>query len=233
MLKAWSLAVFLLAGSGWLHAGDSLRDQLAEAAPDANPAVIGLALDAMDCATSHGMPASEHLAVIDYSRSSLLPRLWVFDLGQRKLLFRELVAHGRNSGDDQPNHFSNEDGSLASSLGLFRTLDTYDGGNGYSLRLDGLEPGFNDHALERAIVMHGAPYVDPDVGRKLGRLGRSWGCPAVATGVARRLIDSMKNGQFLFSYYPDPQWLSQSRLLKCTGTLSVARNDRRNSNPIQ
>jgi len=204
---------------------DALASDLARAAPDMSRQVIGLALQAMTCATG-GTASAARLAVIDYSRPSLQPRLWVFDLKQRTLLFHELVAHGRNSGDNFASRFSNEEGSLASSLGLFRTSDTYEGGNGYSLRLDGLDPGFNDRARERAIVMHGAPYVNSEIGHSLGRLGRSWGCPAVRSGVARLMIDDLKQGQFLFSYYPDPKWLAGSRLLNCDRAQTVAANSR-------
>lgn len=197
-----------------------LADVLAAQAPDANPEVLRLAQEAMSCAIADGMPSSERLAVIDYSRPSTSPRLWVFDLKKRRLLFHELVAHGKNSGDNLTTYFSNDDGSLATSLGLFRTQETYQGENGYSLRMDGLEPGFNDHARERAIVMHGAAYVSADTAAKLGRLGRSWGCPAVRTGIAKRLINTLKGGQFVFSYYPDQKWLSASRYLNCKNTLA-------------
>jgi hypothetical protein len=108
-------------------------------------------------------------------------------------------------------------GSRQTSLGLFRTSETYQGSNGYSLRLDGLEPGFNDLARERAIVLHGAGYVSEDLVRRQGRLGRSWGCPAVRSGVAQPLIDDLKDGQYVFAYYPDAEWLRRSRLLACPG----------------
>lgn len=196
-------------------ASSPLVATLAKAAPSADPKVIALAVSAIDCATAHGMEPSDRLAVIDYSKPSTQPRLWVFDLNNRKLLYRELVAHGRNSGDNYPQRFSNTLGSLQSSLGLFRTLDTYSGSNGYSLRMDGLEAGVNDKALERAIVMHGAPYVDAQTANKQGRLGRSWGCPALRSGVARQVIDTLKGGQFIFSYYPDREWLASSRYLHC------------------
>ncbi|HEX7816889.1 murein L,D-transpeptidase catalytic domain family protein [Dyella sp.] len=193
----------------------SLLDALRKVAPQANPKVIGLALKATDCAAASGLPASNRLAVIDYSRPSTEPRLWVFDLTRRKLLFKELVAHGRNSGDNMATKFSNRPDSLESSLGLFRTTDTYDGRNGYSLRMDGLEPGVNDRAMERALVIHGASYVDSRAANKQGRIGRSWGCPAVRSAVAHRLIDTLKGGQYVFSYYPDHKWLGGSRYLKC------------------
>lgn len=201
----------------------SLAVALSHAAPQADRHVLELAVDAMQCAGAHGMSPSQRLAVIDYSRPSTEPRLWVFDLQKRTLLYRELVAHGRNSGENYASTFSNTEGSLQSSLGLFRTLDTYSGSNGYSLRMDGLEAGFNDKAFDRAIVMHGAPYVNTDLARKQGRVGRSWGCPAVRSGIARRMIDTLKGGQFIFSYYPDPHWLAASRYLHCDA-LNLARN---------
>jgi L,D-transpeptidase catalytic domain len=120
------------------------------------------------------------------------------------VLFHELVAHGKHSGDNLTTRFSNAADSLQSSLGLFVTDDTYVGQNGYSLRLDGLDPGVNDRARERAIVVHGAPYVDQATARTLGRLGRSWGCPAVSTSVARPLIDAIKGGTAVFAYHPSP-----------------------------
>mgnify|MGYP001764998517 CR=1 FL=1 len=209
----------------------SLADRLQAAAPDADPAVLQLAASALTCATAHGIAPSSRLAVIDYSRPSSTPRLWVFDTrDESRLLYRELVAHGKNTGDNMARRFSNEEGSLQTSIGLFRTMDTYVGGNGYSMRMDGLEPGFNDQALKRYIVMHGAPYVNEDTVRKLGRLGRSWGCPAVREGVARQIIDTLKGGQFVFSYYPDKKWLSRSRFLNCTP--SVAQLSRRQAERV-
>lgn len=189
---------------------------LARLAPAADPEVLALGLSAMQCAQAGGTGTdAQRLAVIDYSRSSLTPRLWVFDLGKHKLLYKELVAHGQGSGGDVPTTFSNADGTHASSLGLFVTRDTYQGKNGYSLRMQGLDAGFNDAAMSRAIVMHGAPYVSAEAGRKMGRLGRSWGCPAVRAAMAKPIIDVMKDGQFVFSYYPQQAWLTRSSLAQC------------------
>ncbi|MFT3930397.1 MAG: murein L,D-transpeptidase catalytic domain family protein [Spongiibacteraceae bacterium] len=216
------LLIVQVLASATAHAGSILTDQLSRTAPQLNRKVLDLAVNAMQCATSNGMAPSQRLAVIDYSLPSTEQRLWVFDLQKRKLLYRELVAHGRNSGENYANDFSNVEGSLKSSLGLFRTLDTYNGSNGYSLRMDGLEAGFNDKALDRAIVMHGAPYVNEDLARKQGRVGRSWGCPAVRAGIARRMIDALKGGQFIFSYYPDPHWLAASRYLHCDAANRLA-----------
>ena len=189
---------------------------LAKLAPDANPKVLQLALEARDCAAaSSGRAAAPRLAVIDYSLPSTTPRLWVFDLEQNKVLFREVVAHGQGTGENLAVRFSNKDGSHQTSLGLFRTADTYTGGNGYSLRMEGLEPGTNDAAMKRLIVMHGAPYVNLERAKQQGRLGRSWGCPAVRPEVARQVIDSLKNGQMIFSYYPDSNWLAKSPFIAC------------------
>jgi hypothetical protein len=146
----------------------------------------------------------------------------VFDLESKALLFREHVAHGQGTGENMARTFSNREGSHASSLGLFRTLDTYHGGNGYSLRMEGLEPGTNDAALARAIVMHGAPYVNPENALRQGRLGRSWGCPALRPEVARAVIDSLKHGQMIFAYYPDANWLTKSPFLDCRRQRSAA-----------
>jgi hypothetical protein len=138
----------------------------------------------------------------------------VLDLAQSRLLFRDLVAHGSSTGELISRTFSNRPGSRQTSLGLFLTADTYTGRNGYSLRLLGLEPGVNDRALERAIVMHGADYVSEEFARARGRLGRSWGCPAVSRKLARPIIDAIKGGSLVFSYYADAQWLETSEFLR-------------------
>ncbi|EUB72679.1 hypothetical protein PMI27_004601 [Pseudomonas sp. GM41(2012)] len=196
---------------------DSLEAALLKAAPGANAKVIGLAVRATQCSLAQGKAPVQRLAVIDYSLPSTEQRLWVFDLKKRKLLFHELVAHGRNSGENMAVKFSNQNESFATSLGLYRTQSSYVGQNGYSLRMEGLEPGFNDNAYERAIVIHGAPYVSPVLARANGRIGRSLGCPAVRPAIAHKLIDSMKDGQLLFSYYPDQRWLKSSSYINCGG----------------
>lgn len=183
------------------------------AAPAANPRVLEMATSALACRNRRADEADRILAVIDYSRPSSEPRLWVFDVATQNLLFEEHVAHGRNSGGDLAEHFSNRPGSLESSIGVFENAGSYSGHNGYSLRLRGLEPGFNDQAMERAIVIHGADYVNDGIIRAKGRLGRSFGCPAVRPAIARSLIDTMNKGSFLFAYYPDPDWLSRSQYL--------------------
>lgn len=202
-----------------------LAKRLLPQAPGLKAEVLELAVSAYDCARRGGeAPQARRLAVIDYSLPSTEPRLWVFDMARKRLLYAEHVAHGRGSGENLATEFSNTEGSHQTSLGLFVTDETYQGANGYSLRMDGLDPGFNDLARQRAIVMHGAPYVDPELARTQGRLGRSHGCPAVRDSVARPLINHLRHGQLVFAYYPDPAWLANARSLSC---LRLAREARR------
>ena len=172
-----------------------------------------MARRAYDCGKSRGYFDKPILTVIDYSLPSTERRLWVLDLASGETLFHELVAHGSGSGDNFAVLFSNVEGSKQSSLGLFRTGETYEGRHGYSLRLAGLEPGVNDRAEERAIVMHGADYVTDEFAERNGRLGRSWGCPALDPDIHHRVIDTIKDGTALFAYYPDDVWLSGSAFL--------------------
>ena len=151
--------------------------------------------------------------MIDFSRPSTEKRMWVYDLRSRELLFHEHVAHGRGSGANLATSFSNVPESNQSSLGLFRTGEAYIGKHGLSLRLDGLERGVNDRARERAIVIHGADYVNAATAQSQGRLGRSLGCPAVRPEIAGSLIDAVKDGGLLFAYYPQQSWLSSSAYL--------------------
>jgi len=183
--------------------------------------VLELAMRAYRCGRANGQFDSPILTIIDYSLPSTEKRLWVIDLARRQVLFHELVAHGQNSGEAYAVDFSNRPGSLQSSLGLFRTDDVYDGRHGESLRLIGLEPGINDRAEERRIVMHGAAYVNPRVVQLFGKLGRSWGCPAVDRAVLPQILRHIKEGTALFAYYPDPRWLRQSRFLQCDANLAA------------
>ena len=183
-----------------------------------NKDVLKLALGASRCAVSRGdVDAPSTLTIIDYSKPSVEPRMWVLDLGSRARLYEELVSHGQGSGGNLATRFSNVPDSHQTSIGLFVTDTVYVGRNGYSLRLDGLDKGFNDRARERAIVMHGAPYVNSATAKALGRLGRSHGCPAVRDAVARELIDRVKGGSLVFSYYPDAEWLKNSKYLGTCG----------------
>jgi len=204
-------------------------DSLARLAPKLDRQVLTHAVAAMQCAVNNGAGAAQRLAVIDYSLPSSEKRLWIFDLEREQLLLEDLVAHGQKSGDNHATRFSNAVGSHQSSIGLFRTAESYSGKHGYSLRMDGLEPGINDRARERAIVIHPADYVNPSWIATQGRIGRSQGCPAVRPEVARMVVDSLKGGQFMFSWYPDQQWLQSSAYLNCkpnqVASILAARSD--------
>jgi hypothetical protein len=165
-----------------------------------------LAVRAFQRAVAKGQTAARMLTIIDYSLPSTERRLWVLDLAHGKVLFKELVAHGKQTGENIAQAFSNEPGSHQSSIGAFVTGATYIGKHGLSLRLHGLEPGINDRAEERAIVMHAADYVSEDLIRSQGRIGRSQGCPAVRPAVARKLIDTIRGGSLVFAYYPDREY---------------------------
>ena len=166
-----------------------------------SPKVLAMALDAVSSARARGISGrDDRLTVIDYSLPSTQPRIWVLDTERGKVLYHGLVAHGAGSGDKYASHFSNVNDSRATSLGLFLTGDTYEGGNGYSLKLQGLDPGVNDLAEMRHIVMHGAWYVSDEHARQFGMIGRSWGCPALSQTDAQSVIDTIKGGTFVYSY---------------------------------
>lgn len=151
------------------------------------------------------------LTVIDYSLPSTSKRLWVFDLRTNHELFNTWVSHGKNSGGIDATSFSNNPSSLKTSIGVYVTADTYMGKNGYSLRLRGLDSGFNDNAYRRDIVMHGARYVN--TGKLAAAVGRSWGCPAVNPKLAKPIIDTIKDKTIIVAYYPDHGWLTHSQFL--------------------
>lgn len=176
--------------------------------------VLRLSLNAYLKVRKKGLDSKQLLTVIDYSKPSTEKRLWVFDLKRGRTLFNTWVSHGKNSGGVNAESFSNSPGSLKSSIGVFVTdSDPYLGGNGYSLRLRGLEEGINSNAYQRDIVVHGAWYVNADTIRRYGAIGRSWGCPAVSNTMAKPLIDTIKENTVLFAYYPDRKWLSRSHFL--------------------
>ena len=153
------------------------------------------------------------LTLIDFTKPSTDERLFVLDLQQEKLLFSSVVSHGKNSGGVYATSFSNENGSHKSSLGFYLTGNTYQGRNGYSLILEGLEKGINDRAKERAIVVHGAAYANPSIAASTGRLGRSFGCPALPEAMTRPIINTIKGGSLLYIYADSPAYISQSPIL--------------------
>lgn len=155
----------------------------------------------------------KQLSIIDFQKPSKQKRLYIVDMEKRSILKHTWVAHGRNSGLQYANKFSNIPESLQSSLGFYKTARTYSGKHGYSLRLDGLEYGINHKARARAIVMHGADYVSASFLRSRGRLGRSWGCPAVSYDEHKEIINKIKFGSCLFIYAPDKKYVEKSRYL--------------------
>jgi len=153
------------------------------------------------------------ITLIDFTKPSTQERLYVLDMEQRKILYSSHVSHGRNSGENYATSFSNKTGSYKSSLGFFVTENTYQGKNGYSLILDGLEKGINDRAKERAIVIHGAPYSNPSVIKYTGRLGRSQGCPALPQAISETIINTIKDGSLVYIYADNKNYSLQSSIL--------------------
>jgi hypothetical protein len=184
--------------------------------------VAGLSREAFDFAQKgweklerEGKLANDSiLAIVDFSQSSTKKRLYVLDMRNYRVLFNTLVAHGRNSGREWAESFSNKISSFKSSPGFYITGQTYNGSNGYSMKLMGIESGINDKALERAIVMHGAGYVSERSIGSRGYIGRSQGCPAVPVKDAKKIINTLKNGSCLYIYTPQQDYLSRSAILK-------------------
>lgn len=153
------------------------------------------------------------LTVCDFTQSSNKDRMWVIDLKEKKVLFNTYVAHGAATGEEFATKFSNNFESHQSSLGFYVTGETYTGEHGNSLRLHGMDYGFNHNAFDRAIVMHGADYVSKQFIKGNERLGRSWGCPAVSNQLAQPIINTIKGGTCLFIYYPDKNYLKSGQWL--------------------
>ena len=218
-LVAWVAWTVVLAAdpAGGLDAVQDAENILGQS-ENLRPEVLDLALAAYRRPRPRARSMRERLTIVDYELPSYSKRLWVIDMDSGRLMYEEWVAHGmgspRGSGGDMERalSFSNDHGTRKSSLGVHRTAETYHGKHGYSLKLDGLEPGINHRARERAIVIHSASYVTAD--RAEDRLiGRSWGCPAVRPVVAKELIDAIKGGSVVWIYYPDKRWLEGSTFL--------------------
>jgi len=179
-----------------------------------NQTVFTSALHGLQKLESKGVVKNENIiTIVDFSQPSNKKRLYVVDLQNKQILFNTLVAHGRNSGTLWAKSFSNDASSLKSSPGFYVTEDTYFGHNGYSLRLDGQEKNINDNAVNRAVVMHGAPYVDQSAINSLGFLGRSWGCPAVPMSQHKAIINTIKGGTCFFIYSPDKNYTQKSTIM--------------------
>lgn len=183
---------------------------LGKAAPKLDKKILTLASHAYNHALETNKVKNPYLTVIDYHLPSSQKRMWIFDVDNDKLIYNTYVAHGKNSGSLYAKHFSNRNQSKQSSLGTYITKSTYYGGKGLSLNLQGMEPGFNDNAYDRRVVIHGAWYVEPKFVQQSGRAGRSWGCPAIGKSLAKPVINTIKEGSVVFAYYPDSQYLNHS-----------------------
>lgn len=160
-------------------------------------------------------PRHDHiLTVIDFTLPSTEKRMVVLDMKNEKVLYHTIVSHGRNSGDKYARSFSNRHGSYQSSLGFYETANTYQGGNGYSLVLNGLEKGINDQAKARAVVIHGADYCSESFIKSTGRLGRSYGCPALPREVNKPIINTIKNGTLLYIYADNPEYIASTKIVR-------------------
>ena len=188
-----------------------------------NPDVWSMAGNAFCVAKDKGFVSKETYTIIDYSINSSEKRLWVLDLHKHTVIFHEYVAHGRGSDsgqgtdvehDGMMSTVSNENGSNQTSVGVYKTAETYVGKHGFSLNLDGLEKGFNDRARSRRIVVHGASYVSKKYIKNNGQLGRSHGCPSVDQNISKELISTIQDGTLIFAYFPDDSWLNNSKFLK-------------------
>ncbi len=177
--------------------------------------VFNMAIKGLKKLDTNGKLQNPNIVTIaDYSQSSNKKRLYVIDLKNKKLLFNTYVAHGRNTGEEFAKSFSNVEGSYKSSLGFYVTEHPITGSHtGFSLLIDGVEKGFNDHAVQRAIIIHAAEYATENFIKKYGRLGRSYGCPSVPPEMNKPIIDAIKGGTCLFLYNPDKEYLSKSALL--------------------
>jgi hypothetical protein len=176
--------------------------------------VFEMALKGMEKLVEAGITQKENIiAIADFQQPSTNKRLYIIDLENYQLKFRTWVAHGNKSGKVMAERFSNRVSSNQSSPGFYVTKNTYQGKHGYSLRLEGVERGINDNASRRAIVMHGADYVNPNIIPKLGYIGRSQGCPAIPMKLHRPVIDQLKEGACLFIYSPSESYTKKSALI--------------------
>jgi hypothetical protein len=192
----------------------SIYTEIHQAGANLSEEIFSLAFSGFEKLNAQGRLSTDSiLTIIDFSKSSRENRLFVVDLKTKELLFKSIVAHGRNTGEEFARSFSNAMNSHKSSLGFYVTGGTYMGSNGFSMLLNGVEKGYNDKAKDRAIVMHGADYASEQMIRYKGYLGRSYGCPALPRPINKKVIETIKEGNCLFMYYPDHTYLSNSRIL--------------------
>jgi hypothetical protein len=183
--------------------------------PSLNPDAFRLGLLGFNTLLSQGMVRNDTLlTIIDFSLPSSVDRFFVINLVRHQILFKSLVSHGRNSGDLYASRFSNKMQSHETALGFFLTGESYLGGQGYSLQLQGVDTGYNDLSKVRGIIIHGANYVTRNYISRYGRLGRSFGCPALPPELSKQIINLIKDGSVLFSYFPDQVYFDHSVILR-------------------
>ncbi|MBI6119586.1 murein L,D-transpeptidase catalytic domain family protein [Salegentibacter maritimus] len=175
--------------------------------------VFSKAIKGYDQLEETGKVGKKILTVIDFGLSSTKKRMWIMDMETKKVLFNTYVSHGKNTGGEFATKFSNTVNSLQSSLGFYVTAETYYGRNGLSLFIDGMEKGFNSNARKRYVVIHGADYAEPNFIDKIGRLGRSYGCPAVPNTIAKEVIDTIKEESVVYIHKNNKEYLEKSTLL--------------------
>jgi hypothetical protein len=214
-------AVLPHAASGYLLDSSNALSPATNIYQSMNLQMLGMSKKAFDDAwegytyliANQKIKKNQYLTICDFSQSSSKKRLYIIDVSNKKLIFNTYVAHGRNSGKEYATSFSNTPESLQSSLGFYTTAATYIGAHGLSLRLEGLEPGINNNAFERSIVIHGAAYVDAARVKAGVLMGRSYGCPAVPQNEATNIINTIKNGTCLFIYHASNEYLNKSKIL--------------------
>lgn len=215
------MAIFLC---GYVLPGHSDEDELKvmskidmssilHQAPTLNPDLLELALRAYYRAQQAGLAKKPYVVIIDFTIASAKERFWLIDIKNEKVLYTEPVAHGKGSGYDFAKKFSNVPETDESSIGIYLTGQTYIGKHGTSLRLYGLDQGFDTNAYKRTIVIHPAWYVDDAFIRKNGYAGRSWGCPALDEAHAEKIISIIKDGVIIMAFYPDENWLRSSKFI--------------------
>lgn len=175
--------------------------------------VFSKAIKGYDQLEETGKVGKKILTVIDFGLSSTKKRMWIMDMETKRVLFNTYVSHGKNTGGEFATKFSNTVNSLQSSLGFYVTAETYYGRNGLSLFIDGMEKGFNSNARKRYVVIHGADYAEPNFIDKIGRLGRSYGCPAVPNTIAKEVIDTIKEESVVYIHKNNKEYLEKSTLL--------------------
>lgn len=194
-------------------AGSLIQQNMRANAPKLSTDAIKLGVKAYNHAQKMGLDKQKVLTIIDYSMPSSEQRLWVFDMRDGHVIDNTLVAHGKGSGLKYATNFSNTPRSDATSIGVYLTGSTYEGKHGYSMRLKGLDKGYNDNVYSRSVVMHSAWYVNEHLATELGHIGRSWGCPALSQQDATKIIRKIKDGTIMLAYYPDQRWELSSTFL--------------------